>query len=85
MNIVNISSSGAINITVNTTQKIQALNKKLKLMGQAMKYLLKKFLGHETASSMVVWTTKFFREIFENPPARSYIFNLSFLQACQFL
>lgn len=51
MNIVNISSSGAINITVNTTQKMQALNKKLKLMGQAMKYLLKKFLGHETASS----------------------------------
>ena len=52
-----------LNITVNTTLKYcykQALNKKLKLMGGAMKYFLKKLLGHEIFRSMVSWATKYF-------------------------
>ena len=36
------------------------VNKKLKLMGGAMKYFLKKLLGHEIFRSMVSWTTKNF-------------------------
>ena len=36
------------------------LNKKLKLMGEAMKYFLKKLPGHKIFSSMVSWATKIF-------------------------
>ena len=51
-----------LNITVSTTLiycNKYALNKKLKLMGGAMKYFLKKLLGHEIFWSMVSWATKF--------------------------
>ena len=54
-----------LNITVSTTLKYhykQALNKKLKLMGGAMKYFLKKLLGHEIFRSMFSWVMKFFRK-----------------------
>ena len=37
-----------------------ALNKKLKLMGGAMKHFLKKLRGHEKFRSMVSWATKYF-------------------------
>ena len=37
-----------------------ATSKKLKLMVGAMKYFLKKLLGHEIFRSMVSWATKFF-------------------------
>ena len=37
---------------------LENLNKKLKLMGGAMKYFLKKLLGHEIFRSMVSWATK---------------------------
>ena len=52
-----------LDITVRTTLKYcykQALNKKPELMGGAMKYFLKKLLGHEIFRSMVSWATKFF-------------------------
>ena len=37
-----------------------ALNKKLALMGGAVKYYLKKIMGHEIFRSMVSWATIFF-------------------------
>ena len=37
-----------------------SLNKKLKLMGVAIKYFLKKLLGDEIFKSMVSWATIFF-------------------------
>ena len=51
------------NITVSTILKYcykKALNKKLKLMGGALKYLPKKLLGHEIFISMVSWAMKCF-------------------------
>ena len=50
-----------LNTTVSTTLKYyykQALNKKLTLMGGAMKYFLEKLLDHEIFMSMVSWATK---------------------------
>ena len=41
-----------------------------------MKYLPKKFLGHENVNCVVVWATKFFRKNMENPTAPPYKFNL---------
>ena len=38
----------------------KALNKKLKLMGGAMKCFSKKLLGHEIFGPMVSWATKYF-------------------------
>ena len=38
-------------------------------MGEAMKYFLKKLLGHEIFKSMVSWATKIFLKNFKNPPA----------------
>ena len=40
-----------------------ALYKKLKLMGRAMKYFLKKLPGHEIFRSLVSWATNFFLKI----------------------
>ena len=52
-----------LNTTLSTTLKYcykKAINKKLKLMGGAMKYFPKRLLGHEIFRSMVSWVTKFF-------------------------
>ena len=38
-------------------------------MGGAMKYFLKKLLGHEIFRSMVSWAKKFFLKNLLNPPA----------------
>ena len=60
--IVNVNFVSDLNITLSTTLKYyhkQAINKKLKLMGRAMKYFAKNLLGHEIFSSMVSWATKF--------------------------
>ena len=38
-------------------------------MGGAMKYFLKKLLGHEKFRSMFSWTKNLFFEKFVNPPA----------------
>ena len=38
----------------------KALNRKLKLMGGAMKYFQKKLLDHEIFTPMVSWATKVF-------------------------
>ena len=61
--IVTVNFVSDLNISVSTTLKYyhkEALNKKLKLMGGAMKYFSKKLLGHETFRSMVSWATKYF-------------------------
>ena len=61
--IVNANFFSDLNITMSISLKYhhkQALNKKLKLMGGAMKYFLEKLLGHEIFSFMVPWATKFF-------------------------
>ena len=50
------------NVTVSTTLKYcynQVLNKKLKLMGGAIKYFPKKLLGHEIFRSRASWATTF--------------------------
>ena len=66
---VNVSffSDWNLNITVSTTLKYcckKALHKKLKLMGEAMKYFPKKIMGHEIFRSMVSWATNFFLKNF---------------------
>ena len=47
-------------------------------MGGAMKYFLKKLLGHEIFVSMVFWATNFFFEKFVKPsgPSPSYVLNV---------
>ena len=77
LNIVgNVNSFSDLNITVSTTLKYyhqQALSKKLKLMGGAMKYFSEKLLGNETFSSMVPLDANFFFETFvksSGPPPR---------------
>ena len=69
-----------LNINVSPTQKYcykYALNKKLKLMGGAMKYFLKKLLGHEIFRSMVSWAMNFFKKNCKTlRPPRSYILNV---------
>ena len=60
---VNFFSDLKFEYTVNTTMKYyykKALNKKLKLMGEAMKHFPKKLLGHEIFRPVVSWATKFF-------------------------
>ena len=55
--IVNICSFSPLNTNVNTTLKYyrrQTLNKKLKLMGGAINFFMKKLLCHEP------WATKYF-------------------------
>ena len=52
-----------LNITVSAALKFcykKALNKKLKLMGGAIKYFPKKLLDHEIFRSKFFWATKFF-------------------------
>ena len=69
--IVNISSFCPSNTDVDTTMKYyckQVLNKKLKLMGQAMKFFTKKLLGHEIFSSMIPCATKICLKYLQNPP-----------------
>ena len=46
----------------------EGLNKKLKLMGEAMNFFSKRLLGHEIFSSMAPWATKHFWKNLENPP-----------------
>ena len=71
-----------LNITVSATMKYcykSALNKKVKLMGGAMKHFLKKLLGHEW--SMVPWKKNC--KTFRPPP--SYILNVrSLIWICSF-
>ena len=57
-----------MNIAVITTLKYcykKALNKKLKLMGGAIKYLMKKLLGYKILWSVVSWATKCFWKIYK--------------------
>ena len=74
-----------LNITMSTSLKYcykYSLNWKLKLMGGAIKYFLKKLLGHEKFTSMVYWAFKMFFEKFvkpSDPPPLSYILNVRFL------
>ena len=52
-----------LNIAVSTSLKYyykKAWNKKLKLMGGAIKYFPNKLLGHETFRYMVTWAAKSF-------------------------
>ena len=62
--IVNITSLGALDISMNTTLKhydSQGLNETLKLMVETLKELFsKKLLGHEIYTSMIPWSTKYF-------------------------
>ena len=61
--MLTLSVISNVNITVSTILKYcckKASNKKLKLMGEAMKYFPKKLLGHEIFGSMVSWATDFF-------------------------
>ena len=66
-----------LNIAGSNTLKYchsKPLNKKLKMMGGAMKYISKKLLGHEIFRSMVSWATIYFFKKFVSPP--SYILNV---------
>ena len=68
-----------LNITVITTLKYcykEALNKKLKLMGGAMNYFLKKLMDHEIFRSMVSWATKEFLKNLQNLQPSFYILNV---------
>ena len=59
--IVNITPLSPLNNNVNTTLKYhhkQALNKKLQLMRETMKYFTKKVLGYGIFSYMIPWATK---------------------------
>ena len=70
--MLTLSVISNVNITVSTILKYcckKASNKKLKLMGEAMKYFPKKLLGHEIFGSMVSWATDFFFEKFVKPSA----------------
>ena len=78
--IVTVNFVSDLNISVSTTLKYyhkEALNKKLKLMGGAMKYFSKKLQGHEIFSSMFSWDTKFFWKICKTLRPPSYILNTS--------
>ena len=60
--IVSINSLSTLNVIVNTILKYyhnQALSKKIKLMGETIKFLWKKLLGHEIFNSAVPWAKKF--------------------------
>ena len=87
--IVNIRSFSPLNTNLNTIMKYyrkQALNKKLKLMGGAMKFFTKKLLGHEIFSSMIPWATKYFLKNFEKPSGLiSYIFHICSLKLLFFV
>ena len=59
--IVNIRSFSPLNNNLNTSPKYyrkQALNKKPKLVGGAMKYFAKNLMGHEIFNSTIRWTMK---------------------------
>ena len=49
-----------VNVNFFSDLKFEYYCEKLKLMGGAMKYFLKKLLVHEIFRSMVSWATKFF-------------------------
>ena len=69
LHIVNDYFFSDLNITVSTTLNYyhkQASNKKLKLMGGAMKCFLEKLLRHEIFSSMVPRAAKFFLKNLSN-------------------
>ena len=88
--MLNTSSFSPLNTNMNTNLKYyrkQALNKKLKLVGGAMKFFTKKLLGYEIFSSMIPWVTKYFLKNLLKPPTPtphshpSYILNVrAFLQ-----
>ena len=61
-------------------QHKQALNKKLKLMGWAMKYFLTKLMGHEIFSSMSPGLWKIFWKISKTLRPLSYILNVRSLK-----
>ena len=61
-------------------QHKQALNKKLKLMGWAMKYFLTKLMGHEIFSSMSPGLWKIFWNISNTLRPLSYILNVRSLK-----
>ena len=74
--IVTVNFVSDLNISVSTTLKYyhnEALNKKLKLMGGAMKYFSKNIQGREIFSSMFSWDTKFFWKICKTLRPPSYI------------
>ena len=79
--IVNISSFSTSNTTVKSTLKQyrkQPLNKKLKLMGGAIKFFTKKLLGHEIFSFMVPWVVRHFLKNLLDPlatPPPTYLIN----------
>ena len=63
-----------LNISFNiiTTLKYydsQGLNEEQKLTGACTKFFLKKLLGHEIFSPIILWATKIFLEKFEKPSA----------------
>ena len=63
-----------LNISFNiiTTLKYydsQGLNEEQKLTGAYTKFFLKKLLGHEIFSPIILWATKIFLEKFEKPSA----------------
>ena len=69
--MVNTSSFSPLNTNVNTNLRYyrkQAINKKLKLLGGAMKFFTKKLLGYEIFSSMIPWVTKYFLKNLLKPP-----------------
>ena len=73
-----------LNIAVITTLKYcykKALKKKLKLMGGAIKYLMKKLLGYKILWSMVSWATKCFWKIYKTlcPPLPPPLYSIILL------
>ena len=64
--IVNVNFFSDLNITVSTNLKYfhkQDLNKKLKLMGGAMKYFPKKLLGHKIFSPSYILNVRSLRTV----------------------
>ena len=65
---------GPLNISLNIITILkyygsQGLNEELKLTGGDTNFFLKKLLGHEIISPIILWTTKIFFENFEKPSA----------------
>ena len=65
---------GPLNISLNIITILkyygsQGLNEELKLTGGDTNFFLKKLLGHEIFSPIILWATKIFLEKFEKPSA----------------
>ena len=63
--------------------QVSCLNKKLKLMGGAMKYFPQKLLGHEIIRSIVIWATNVFWKICKTLRLPSFILNVCSLTILQ--